>query len=220
LRVRADEVTLECATSAIHVWKDRRRNACFHSPKILVGNEFHTRFGFPGLLAARPGDSRAHPAAIIETDAGENVATVQLMPAYEAKAVHAQQARFGLLLPGLLRIFGANQNGDADAHARSAPQSAIEFRGPQENIKQLSSLQIIGKFRGASDARRFAHALFQEAAGQFSVLAVEMRFVNLRRNGFEMPVGPSHEMHAAHLAFIERSDGGFDAPFGGAFESH
>ena len=117
-------------------------------------------------------------------------------------------------------IFAANQNGDAGAHTRSAPQSSVKFRGPQKNIQQLSPLQIIEKFRAASDVRRFAHALFQEAAGQFSVLAVEMRIVNLRRDGLEMPVGPGQEVRAAHLALIERSHGGFGTRFGGAFEGH
>ncbi|PYU22611.1 MAG: hypothetical protein DMG32_17845 [Acidobacteria bacterium] len=62
--------------------------------------------------------------------------------------------------------------------------------------------------------------MFQEAGCQFSVLTAEIRFLNLRRNGLQMPVGPRHEVRAAHLALIERGDGGFDAPFGGAFQRH
>ena len=35
-----------------------------------------------------------------------------------------------------------------------------------------------------------------------------------------MPVGPRHEVRAAHLAFIERGDSGLETPFGRAFQSH
>ena len=62
--------------------------------------------------------------------------------------------------------------------------------------------------------------MFQEAARQLAVLSVETRFVNLRLNGLQMPVGPRHEVGAAHPAFVQRSDGGFGTTFGGAFESH
>ncbi|PYU28636.1 MAG: hypothetical protein DMG31_19625 [Acidobacteria bacterium] len=62
--------------------------------------------------------------------------------------------------------------------------------------------------------------MFQEAARQFAVLSVETRFVNLRLNGLQMPVGPRQEVGAAHPTFLERSDGGFGTTFGGAFERH
>src|SRR5207245_5270122 len=90
LSLRPTEITFARAGSPIPGRKDRCRYARFHSPKILVGNELHTRFGFARISAARPGDSRIRPAAIIETNAGKNIATVQFMAAKEAKAVHAQ----------------------------------------------------------------------------------------------------------------------------------
>jgi len=104
---------------------------------------------------------------------------MQFMPAKEAKAVDAQLERLGLLLPGPISIFRANENRDAGAHASSAAQSSIEFRGPQKNVKQLGPLQIIENFRGASDIRRFPHTLFQEAARHFPLPSVEFRLLNL-----------------------------------------
>ncbi|PYU26466.1 MAG: hypothetical protein DMG30_02310 [Acidobacteria bacterium] len=62
--------------------------------------------------------------------------------------------------------------------------------------------------------------MFQKAGCQFSVLTVETRFLDLLRNGLQMPVGPRHEVRTAHLAFIERGDSGFETPFGGAVHRH
>jgi len=200
--------------------KDRRREAGFHSPKILIGNKFHPCLGLPGILSACPSYAPTQPAAIVETNTGKDIACMQFMPAPEAEAVHAQLERLGLLLPGPISIFRANENRDAGAHASSAAQSSIEFRGPQKNIKQLSPLQIIGNFRGASDIRRFAHAFFQEAARHFSLLSVEFRLLNLPGDELQMPVSPCQEVRAAHDTFIERSHGGFGTRFGCTFERH
>ena len=145
---------------------------------------------------------------------------MQFMPAQEAKTVHAQLERLGLLLPGPISIFRANENRDAGAHASSAAQSPIEVRRPQEDIKQLSPLQIVENFRGTSDIRRFAHAFFQEAARHFPLLSVEFRLLNLPGDKLQMPVSPCQEVRAAHDTFIERSHGGFGTRFGCAFERH
>ena len=145
---------------------------------------------------------------------------MQLMPAQEAKAMHAELERLGFLLPGLISIFRANENRNAGAHASPAPQSCIKVRGPQENIKQLSPLQIIENFRGASDIRRFAHTLFQEVAGRFPLLSVEFRLLNLPGDELQMQVSPSEKVCAAHFSFIERSHGSFGTRVGCAFWSH
>jgi hypothetical protein len=199
---------------------DRRREAGFHSPKILIGNKFHPSLGFPGILSACPSYPPTQPAAIVETNTGKDITRMQFMPAQEAKAVHAQLERLGLLLPRPIGIFRANENRDAGAHASSAAQSSIEVRGPQEDIKQLSPLQIIENFRGASDIRRFPHTLFQEAAGQFPVLGVELWLLNLPGDELQMPVSPCQEVRAAHFTLIERSHGGLGTRFGCAFERH
>jgi hypothetical protein len=200
--------------------KDRRRETGFHSPKILIGNKFHPCLGFPGILSACPSYAPTQPATIVETNTGKDITCMQFMPAQEAKTVHAQLERLGLLLPGPISIFRANENRDAGAHASSAAQASIEFRGPQKNIKQLSPLQIIENFRGASNIRRFAHAFFQEAAGQFPMLRVELGLLNLSGDELQMPVSPCQEVRAAHFTFIERSHGGFGTRFGCAFERH
>jgi len=198
--------------------KNRRREAGFHSPKILVGNKFHPCLGLPGILSACPSYAPTQPAAIIETNTGKDIACMQFMPAQEAKTVHAQLERLGLLLPGPISIFRANENRDAGAHASSAAQSSIEFRRPQKNIKQLSPLQIIENFRGASDIRRFAHTLLQEVAGRFPLLSMEFRLLNLPGDELQMPVSPSEKVGATHLLFIERSHGSFGTRVGCAFE--
>ena len=159
--------------------KNRRREAGFHSPKILIGNKFHPCLGLPGILSARPSYAPTQPAAIVETNTGKDITCMQFMPAQEAKAVYTQLERLGLLLPGPIGIFRANENRDAGAHASSAAQSCIEFRGPQKNIQQLSPLQIVENFGGTSDIGRFAHAFFQEAARHFPLLSVEFRLLNL-----------------------------------------
>ena len=200
--------------------KNRRREAGFHSPKIFIGNKFHACLGFPGILGACPSYASTQPAAIVETNTGKDITCMQFMPAQEAEAVHAQLERLGLLLPGPISIFRANENRDAGAHASSAAQASIEVRGPQEDIKQLSPLQIIENFRGASDIRRFPHTLFQEAAGQFPMLRVELRLLNLPGDKLQMPVSPCQEVCAAHFTFIERSHGSFGTRFGCAFERH
>jgi hypothetical protein len=145
---------------------------------------------------------------------------VQFMLAQEAKAMHAQLERFGFFLPGLISIFRANENRDAGAHASSAPQSCIKVRGPQENIQQLSPLQIIENFRRTSDIRRFAHTLFQEVAGRFALLSMEFRLLNLPGDELQMPVSPSEKVCATHFSFIERSHGSFGTRVGCAFERH
>jgi hypothetical protein len=76
-----DEITLACAASPIHPRKNRRRDARFHAPKIHFGNELQACFGFPGILGPRPGNSRADPAAVIQTNADESIAVAQFVTA-------------------------------------------------------------------------------------------------------------------------------------------
>ncbi len=113
-----------------------------------------------------------------------------------------------------------NQNGDSGTHARSAPQAPVKLGRPQKNIQHLSPLQIAREFRTASDIRRLAHALFQEAACRFSMFAMEMGIVNLRSNGLKMAVSRGQKVSAAEIALLKQSNGGFGTPLGGAFEGH
>jgi hypothetical protein len=44
-----------------------------------------------------------------------------------------------------------------------------------------------------------------------------MRFLNLRGDGLEAPVGSCHKMRPAHLALVEPSHGNFGTRVGSAF---
>ena len=59
--------------------KDRRREAGFHSPKILIGDKFHPCLGFPGILSACPSYAPTQSAAFrtLYEIAADNVAVAR-----------------------------------------------------------------------------------------------------------------------------------------------